>query len=95
MIKDRILTDDELDAAVEGMSVAQRQHLKLVISMIVQAYQGEDTCGVVLLGDQSAQQFAILTINATEFETANLLNSADEHVQYRVMAGSPGKELMN
>lgn len=95
MIHDRILTDQELDAAITKMSTDQREHLKAVISVIVQAYSNEETSGVVLVGDASAGQFAILTINASEYEVTHLLNSADEHVQYRVMAKAPEREMFN
>ena len=95
MIHDRILTDRELDDAITKMTEDQRDHLKTVISLIVQAYGHEETSGVVLVGDQSAGQFAILTINASEYEVTHLLNSADEHVQYRVMAQAPDKEMFN
>ena len=95
MIHNRTLTDKELDAAITKMSEDQREHLKTVISLVVQAYGTEDTSGVVLIGDQAAGQFAILTINASEFEAIHLLNSADEHVQYRVMAKAPEREMFN
>ena len=95
MIKSRPLTDQELDAAITKMSTDQREHLKAVISVIVQAYSNEETSGVVLVGDNAAQQFAIMTINASEYEVTHLLNSADEHVQYRIMAQAPAKEMFN
>jgi len=95
MIKDRVLSDKELDVAITKMTEGQRDHLKHVISMIVQAYSSDDKSGVVLIGDMDANQFAILTINASEFEVTHLLNCADEHVQYRVMATAPEKEMFN
>jgi len=95
MIKDKILSDKELDEIITRMSEDQRHHLKHVISMLVQAYGSEEKSGVVLVGDMDSNQFAILTVNASEYEVTHLLNFADEHVQYRVMATAPEKEMFN
>jgi hypothetical protein len=95
MIKDKILSDKELDEIITKMSDGQREHLKHVISVLVQAYSSDDKSGVVLVGDMESNQFAILTVNATEYEVTHLLNFADEHVQYRIMATAPEKEMFN
>ena len=88
-----IMTEKEIETAIVKMAEEQREQLKIIISMLVKAYVDDNYRAVVLY--ETPDNFQICTVNATEYETVNLLGMADEYVNFRVMQTAPEKGMMN
>lgn len=81
--------------ALEMMTVDQRDHLRIVISELIQCYLQDDLHGMVLIGRDPYSQYKVMMTNADEMDAAKLLNAAAKFVNERVMEDAPPKEQFN
>ena len=90
---------EDMERALAKMSEEQRDHLKLVISELIQCYIDDDTHGLLLVANDSKNEthkkMKILSINATDMEAASLMQTAKEFINYSVMEDAPPKEKFN
>lgn len=86
--------EKEMEACLEKMSVHQREHFRLLISQLIECYVDEKKHGVVIIGDESPL-VAVMAVNASEMDAAELLQIADKHLQYRAVEDAPPKEMFN
>lgn len=86
--------EKEMEACLEKMNMTQREHFRLVISQLIECYVNDNKHGVVIIGDESPL-VAVMTINASEMDAAELLQIADKHIHYRAVEDAPPKELFN
>lgn len=90
-----IETTEEMEAALQKMDADQREHLRILISEIVQCYLNEDLHGLVLIGKGQFKPLKIMSVNTTEMEAAALLTVANEYISYSTMQDAPPKEKFN
>lgn len=84
-----------LEEAVTKMSPSQRTHLQVVVKEIIACYANDEVHGVVLIGRSDSSLMKLITINANDLDASNLLQAADEYVNYKVMEDAPPKEKFN
>ena len=90
-----ITTAEEMETAVNKMSAEQRDHLRIVISEIIQCYLDDDLHGMVLIGKAPYEPFKIMAVNTNEMDAAELLAAAQEYINGSVMENAPPKEKFN
>lgn len=88
-------TAEEMEAALLKMDEDQREHLRVLISELVQCYITEDLHGLVLVGKGQFKPLKIMSVNATDMEAAVLLSVANEYINYAAMQDAPPKEQFN
>lgn len=86
--------EKEMESCVDKMSHAQREHFRMVLSQLVECYVDDKKHGVVIIGDESPL-VAVMAINATDMDAAELLQIADKHLNYRATQDAPPKEMFN
>jgi len=90
-----IKSAEEMDAALSKMSEDQREHLRIVISELLQCYLDDDLHGMVMIGKEPYERFKVMAVNTNEMDAAKLLGAVNEHVQESVVSDAPPKELFN
>lgn len=90
-----IATAEDMERALAQMDSEQHQHLRMLISEVIQCYIDEDTHGLLLIGSGQKEQMKLVAINATEMDAAALLSTADTFVNFTVMGDAPPKENFN
>ena len=91
-----LITDTAgLEAALAKMSQDQRDHLRIVISEIIQCYLDDKLHGMVLIGKEQFERFKVMAVNTNEMDAVSLLGAVNEYVQESVMDDAPPKELFN
>lgn len=86
--------EKEMEACLEKMNIHQREHFRLLISQLIECYVNDQKHGVVIIGDESPI-VAVMAINATDMDAAELLQVADKHLHYRATEDAPPKEMFN
>ncbi len=90
-----IKSAEEMETALAKMTDDQREHLRIVISELIQCYLNDDLHGLVLIGKEPFERFKIMAVNTNEMDAGNLLNAVNDHIQASVMEDAPPKELFN
>ena len=92
----RDMTEQEMDALVNGMTNHERQHFKQTICMIASCYGKDSTMQAVIVVGRASEDMASLTsVNCDDMEAAQLLIAANEFYGFLNMAGAPPKEQFN
>jgi hypothetical protein len=84
-----------LELALTKMSEEQRDHLRIVISEIIQCYIDDDLHGMVLIGKEPYVPFKIMAINTNEINAVHLLDAAAAYIDNAVMEDAPPKDKFN
>lgn len=90
-----IKTPEELERLVTKLTDDQREHLRIVISELIECYLHDEIHGMVLIGKNPFERFKVMAVNTNEMDAANLLNAVNEYVQESVVSDAPPKELFN
>jgi len=90
-----IKTPEEMEHAVSLLTDDQREHLRIVISELIECYLHEEIHGMVLIGTAPYERFKVMAVNTNEMDAALLLGSANEYIQGAIMDDAPPKELFN
>lgn len=90
-----IKTEDEMERAISKLTDDQREHLRIVISELIECYLHEEIHGMVLIGNAPYERFKVMAVNTNEMDAALLLGSANEYIQNAIMDDAPPKELFN
>jgi hypothetical protein len=86
---------EDMEHVLSLMDTEQHQHLRMLISEVIQCYVDEDLHGLLLIGREQNKPMKVIAINATEMEAAALLSTADMYINYTVMEDAPPKENFN
>lgn len=90
-----IATAEDMERALAQMDPEQHQHLRVLISEVIQCYVDADLHGLLLIGRGQDKPMKVIAINATEMDAAALLSTAGVYVNYAVMEDAPPKENFN
>ena len=90
-----IANEKDMERALELMSPEQREHLRIVISQIVQCYIKDDTHGLLIIGEDGVIPLKIMAMNTSDIEAAKLMASANDYINFIVMEDAPPKEQFN
>lgn len=90
-----ITNAEEVEAALQQMTFEQRDHLRMIIASLIQCYLHKDTPGLVLLGEPTNSVAQVIAVNATDMQAANLLQSVDGYLNFRLLDEAPPKGMMN
>jgi hypothetical protein len=86
-------------AQVEALSEEQQKHLQYVVELLLTAYKTAATpdtaSGVLLLRSPSTEEIAFITINANEFDAAEIISFAHEAHQQYLVSDAPDQEHYN
>lgn len=85
----------EMETALNKMTDDQRDHLRIVISELIQCYLDDDLHGMVLIGKEPFERFKVMAVNTNEMDAVKLLGTVNDYVQESVMDDAPPKELFN
>jgi hypothetical protein len=84
---------------VESLSDEQQKHLQHVVELLLTAYKTKDTpdaaSGVLLLRSPSTEEIAFITINANEFDAAEIIGFAHEAHQQYLVSDAPEPDRFN
>lgn len=90
-----IRTSEEMEGLVAKLTDDQREHLRIVISELIECYLHDDVHGMVLIGSAPYERFKVMAVNTNEMDAALLLGVVNEYVQESVVSDAPPKELFN
>lgn len=90
-----VATQQDMEKALAQMTEDQRDHLKLVITELMQCYLDDSVHGMLLVGKDGARPLKLISINATDMEAASLMLMANDIVNYAVLEDAPPKEKFN
>jgi hypothetical protein len=86
-------------AQVEALSKAQQEHLQDVVQLLLTAYKTQNTpdaaSGVLLLRSPITEDIAFVTINANEFDAAEIISFAHEAHQQYLVSDAPDPQHFN
>jgi hypothetical protein len=86
-------------AQVEALSKAQQEHLQGVVQLLLTAYKTDSTpaaaSGVLLLRSPITEDIAFVTINANEFDAAEIISFAHEAHQQYLVSDAPDPQHFN
>lgn len=84
---------------VEALSETQQKHLQHVVELLLTAYktpaQENTSCGVLLLRAPVTEGIAFITINANEFDAAEIIAFAHEAHQQYLVSDAPEPDKFN
>lgn len=90
-----IKTPEEMERLIAKLTDDQREHLRIVISELIECYLHDEIHGMVLIGKNPFERFKVMAVNTNEIDAAKLLGSVNEYVQESVVSDAPPKELFN
>jgi len=86
-------------AQVEALSKKQQEHLQSVVQLLLTAYKTDTVpdaaSGVLLLRSPITEDLVFITINANEFDAAEIISFAHEAHQQYLVADAPDPENFN
>lgn len=85
----------DMQQALEKMTEDQREHLRIVITELIQCYLDDDLHGVVMIGKAPYERFAVMAVNTNELDAVELFGAVNNYIQESVMDNAPPKELFN
>jgi len=92
-------TAQRILAQVEALSKSQQEHLQNVVQLLLTAYKTDSTpdasSGVLLLRSPITEDIAFVTINANEFDAAEIISFAHEAHQQYLVSDAPDPENFN
>lgn len=91
----KIKTERDMEEAVERMTPEQRTHLRVVIQTLVNCYLHDNTHGLLVVSEDGAPMVQVMAINADDMEAAQMLDSVDTFLNFRLLDEAPPKEMMN
>lgn len=84
---------------VEALNDEQQRHLQHVVELLLTAYKTKDNAeaasGVLLLRSPINEDIAFITINANEFDAAEIIGFANEAHQQYLVSDAPDPERFN
>jgi hypothetical protein len=89
------LSAKEMEQALSEMDEDLRDHLRFVISSLIECYLDEDTHGLVMINNNNRDGLALIALNATEMDAAEMMIKANEHINAMAMQDAPPKEKFN
>ena len=87
----RMLTQEELDRGVAGLSKDQQTYFKLLISHLVRSFSDPDYSCVIVVGVQSRGTVSVCSVNADEHCSAGMMAHALDVVTFADTVGVPTK----
>jgi hypothetical protein len=87
------LSEKDLETLVSQMTPDQQEHLRALISEVVQCYNDDDKHAVLLIDHKT--KATIITVNANEMEVGGILAAADDLFSYRALRDAPASEMFN
>ena len=90
-----IKTAAEMEHLIGTLTEDQREHLRIVMSELIECYLHDDVHGMVLIGGEPYERFKIMAVNTNEMDAATLLGAVHEYIQESVVSDAPPKELFN
>lgn len=90
-----IETAEDMERALTQMDMEQREHLRTLISELIQCYLDKDVHGLVLIGRGQYDPLKMIAVNSTEMDAAALLGLAGGYMQQVTMEDAPPKEKFN
>lgn len=85
----------EFMVKVDQLTQEQRNHMRVIIEALIDCCLNDDTRAVVVLGKDSDDYAAVLTVNSTDVETSILLSKVDQAFMLKHMRDQPPKEQLN
>jgi hypothetical protein len=93
------VTEDEkgqrFQQAVAKLDPEQQEHFKTVVLAMLDCYTNDKMHGMLIVRSEDEALTSIFAINSNEMDAAQLLASAQTHVDSVVMADAPPREMFN
>ena len=90
-----MMTQEELERRVKGMSDEEQAHFKLLIHKLVMCYGEGKSQAVVIVGRAEDQLAGVVTLNCDEMEASQLMLAANDFFGFLNTLGAPPKENFN
>lgn len=81
--------------ALEMMSPDEREHLRVVISELIQCYLDKDLHGMVFVGKEPYSVFKLMMVNTNEMDASQMVSAASSYIGMTLMEDAPPKEQFN
>jgi len=85
----------EFMVKIDQLTKEQRNHMRVIIEALIDCCLEDDTRAVVVVGKDSDDYAAVLTVNSTDIETSVLLSKVDQAFMLKHMRDQPPKEQLN
>jgi len=80
---------------IDQLSQEQRNHMRIVIEMLIDCCLSKDTRGVVVVSKDDEPNAVVMSVNSSDMETSVLLSKVDEAFMLRHLRDQPSKEQLN
>ena len=90
-----MMTQEELERRVKGMSDEEQAHFKLLIHKLVMCYGEGKSQAVVIVGRAEDQLAGVVTLNCDEMEASQLMLAANDFFGFLNVLDAPPKESFN
>ena len=85
----------EFMAQIDSLSQGKRDHLRVVVKLIMRCYTDPKAHGVILIDHEDSDRTEMMAINAGEMEAAALLGIASAAMTNEIMSDMPDKGMLN
>jgi len=80
---------------IDQLSKYQREHMRIVIEMLIDCCLSDDIRGVVVVSKDDDPHAVVLSVNSSDMETSILLSKVDQAFMLKHMRDQPPKEQLN
>ena len=85
----------DLMKAMESLPAELKDNLRIIVMHLIKCYAEEDNHGVLLIGNDVEMKLKMFAINATEFDVAALLVTAQTAMGEVHEEDAPPREMFN
>jgi hypothetical protein len=80
---------------IDQLSQDQREHMRVVFSMLIDCCLSKDIRGVVVVSKDDEPNAVVMSVNSSDMETSILLSKVDEAFMLKHLQDQPSKEQLN
>jgi hypothetical protein len=85
----------EFMVKVDQLTKEQREHMRIVIEMLIDCCLSDDTRGVIVVSKDDDPHAVVMSVNSSDMETSILLSKVDQAFMLKHMRDQPPKEQLN
>jgi len=86
----------ELNARVAGMTEEDRQHFRMVLTLVLRCYgEGSENHALLIHSHPDSPAAELMSINCNDMEAADLLNIVSDYMNFVNTMDAPPKENFN
>jgi hypothetical protein len=90
------LSLEELNTRVSGMTEEDKQHFRMVLTLVLRCYgEGSENHALLIHSHPDSPAAEFMTINCSDMEATEILNIVSSYMNFASTADAPPKEKFN